>query len=182
MKILVLNSGSSSQKACLFDLAGKLPDAPPRPLWEGKIEWRENCAKLEVRTSSGVKAEQKLKRGERSVATAHLLQALLSGETRVLMGSALVWAQAALVLIMTGHWVKALMLLVSGAAVVGQVDVLVRPWVVGAHVKMLTLLVFFALLGGAKAFGILGIFIGPIVLSFALAVERPTLVSVSDNN
>ena len=44
-----------------------------------------------------------------------------------LLGSALVWAPAALVLIMTGHWVKALMLFVSGAAVVGQVDVLVRP-------------------------------------------------------
>ena len=84
MKILVLNSGSSSQKACLYDLAGKLPDAPPRPLWEGKIEWHDDCAKLEVRTSSGVKAEQRLKRGERSEATAHLLQALLSGETHVL--------------------------------------------------------------------------------------------------
>jgi acetate kinase len=84
MKILVLNSGSSSQKACLYDLAGKLSDAPPRPLWEGKIEWPDDCAKLEVRTSSGVKAEQTLKRGDRSEATAHLLQALLSGETRVL--------------------------------------------------------------------------------------------------
>ena len=84
MKILVLNSGSSSQKACLYDLAGKLPDAPPRPLWEGKIEWRDDGAKLETRTASGPKTEQQLKRGERSEATAHLLQALLSGQTRVL--------------------------------------------------------------------------------------------------
>ena len=84
MKILVLNSGSSSQKACLFDLAGKLPDGPPRPLWEGKIEWRDDCAKLETRTASGAKIEQDLKRGERSEATAQLLQALRSGETRVL--------------------------------------------------------------------------------------------------
>ncbi len=114
-----------------------------------------------------------------------------------LLGSAFVWAPAALVLIITGHWVKALVLLVWGAAVVGQVDVLVRPWVVGAHVKVHTLLVFFALLGGAKAFGILGIFVGPIVLSFALAVfdllkrtdfsfhsisEEPTWVSVHDTH
>ena len=84
MKILVLNSGSSSQKACLYDLAGKLPDGPPRPLWEGKIEWRDDCAKLETRTASGAKIEQDLKRGERSEATAQLLQALRSGETRVL--------------------------------------------------------------------------------------------------
>jgi len=47
--------------------------------------------------------------------------------------------------------------------------VLVRPWMVGAHVKVHTLLVFYALLGGAKAFGVLGIFVGPIELSFALA-------------
>jgi acetate kinase len=84
MKILVLNSGSSSQKACLYDLAGKLPDAPSPPLWEGKIEWRDDSAKLKVRASSGVKTEQKLKRGDRSEATANLLQALLSGETCVL--------------------------------------------------------------------------------------------------
>lgn len=84
MKILVLNSGSSSQKACLYDLAGKLPDAPPRPLWEGKIEWRDHGAKLEARTASGTKTQRELKRGERADATAQLLQALLSGQTRVL--------------------------------------------------------------------------------------------------
>src|SRR5947209_8160237 len=84
MKILVLNSGSSSQKACLYDFAGKLPDTPPRPFWEGKIEWRDDSAKLEVHTSSGAKTEQQLKRGECSEATAQLLQALLSGQTRVL--------------------------------------------------------------------------------------------------
>jgi acetate kinase len=84
MKILVLNSGSSSQKACLYDLARELPDAPPRPLWEGKIEWLGDCAKLEARTASGAKTEQELKRGERAEATAQLLYALVSGETRVL--------------------------------------------------------------------------------------------------
>ena len=39
MKILVLNSGSSSQKACLYEIAETLPDNPPACLWEGKIEW-----------------------------------------------------------------------------------------------------------------------------------------------
>jgi predicted PurR-regulated permease PerM len=86
------------------------------------------------------------------------------------VGSALVWAPASLVLIMTGHWMKAILLLVWGAAVVGQIDVLVRPLVVGAHVKVHTLLVFFALLGGAKAFGIIGIFVGPIILSSTLVL------------
>ena len=37
MKILVLNSGSSSQKARLYDLKSPLPDDPPEPWWEGKL-------------------------------------------------------------------------------------------------------------------------------------------------
>jgi acetate kinase len=84
MKILVLNSGSSSQKTCLFDLNDPLTDVPPKPLWEGKIEWRETRATLEVRTPSGTVSKQDLKRGERAAATAQLLQALISGETGVL--------------------------------------------------------------------------------------------------
>ena len=47
---------------------------------------------------------------------------------------------------------------------------LVRPQMFRAHVKVHTLLVFSALLGGAKAFGVIGIFVGPLVLSFALAI------------
>jgi predicted PurR-regulated permease PerM len=86
------------------------------------------------------------------------------------VGSALVWGPASILLIVSGHWVKAVLLLIWGAAVVGQVDVVVRPYVVSAHVKVHTLLVFFALLGGVEAFGIIGIFVGPVILSVTLAV------------
>lgn len=85
------------------------------------------------------------------------------------VGSALVWGPASILLILSGHWVKAVILLVWGAAVVGQVDVVVRPYVVGTRVKVHTLLVFFALLGGVEAFGIIGVFVGPVILSIALA-------------
>ncbi len=50
MKILVLNSGSSSQKACLYGLAGTLPDDPPACLWEGKIEWDGDLATSTIKT------------------------------------------------------------------------------------------------------------------------------------
>jgi predicted PurR-regulated permease PerM len=73
-------------------------------------------------------------------------------------------------LLLSGHWVKALILIVWGVAVVGQVDVLVRPYAVSARVKVHTLLVFFALLGGVEAFGIIGIFVGPVILSITMAV------------
>jgi predicted PurR-regulated permease PerM len=86
------------------------------------------------------------------------------------VGSALVWGPASILLLLSGHWVKALLLLVWGAAVVGQVDVVVRPYVVSVRVKVHTLLVFFALLGGVEAFGIIGIFVGPVILSVTMAV------------
>ncbi|TMQ27028.1 MAG: acetate kinase, partial [Nitrospirae bacterium] len=44
MKILVLNSGSSSQKSCLYEVKNTLPEHPPVPAWEGKIEWNGNHA------------------------------------------------------------------------------------------------------------------------------------------
>jgi acetate kinase len=84
VKILVLNSGSSSQKACLFDLGASLPIDPPKPLWEGKLEWRGDRAVLEARTASGLVSKENVERGDRSIATSHLLNELASGKTRVL--------------------------------------------------------------------------------------------------
>ena len=84
MKILVLNSGSSSQKSCLYELGAVLPDSPLAPLWEAKIEWREDGATLKVRTSSGKTSEQRLDKSKRAEAIAQLLKALVSGETQVL--------------------------------------------------------------------------------------------------
>jgi acetate kinase len=84
MKILVLNSGSSSQKSRLYELSGSLPDSPPAPLWEAKIEWSDKGATLKVRTSSGKSSEQKLDKSKRADAVARMLEELVSGETRVL--------------------------------------------------------------------------------------------------
>jgi acetate kinase len=55
MKILVLNSGSSSQKSCLFDLPSPLPAEPPAPLWEAEMDWggAEGVAELRVRSAIG---------------------------------------------------------------------------------------------------------------------------------
>ena len=49
MKILVLNSGSSSQKACLYEIGDTLPAHPPAPLWEGRIEWGAEDANVLVK-------------------------------------------------------------------------------------------------------------------------------------
>jgi predicted PurR-regulated permease PerM len=87
-----------------------------------------------------------------------------------IVGSAAVWLPAAIILAAGGHWWKGLILLVWGAAIVGQIDSLIRPYVISGRVKLHTLLVFFALVGGVKAFGVMGLFIGPVVLSVTLVL------------
>jgi predicted PurR-regulated permease PerM len=87
-----------------------------------------------------------------------------------LVGSTAVWGPAAIIFFITGHPWKGVILLAWGAAVVGQIDNVVRPYVISGRAKMHPLLVFFALLGGVKAFGVLGLFIGPVVVSLTLVV------------
>jgi len=82
-----------------------------------------------------------------------------------LFGSGLVWGPAALMLVLQGSWGKGLLLAVWGAAVVAQVDNIVRPWVVSGRAGSNPLLVLFGLLGGVQAFGISGIFLGPAIVS-----------------
>ncbi len=84
MKILVLNSGSSSQKARLYDLKPPLPDDPPEPQWDGKLEWRDDRATFEIRASSGAVSTENVQKSDRPAATAQLLGELVSGKTRVL--------------------------------------------------------------------------------------------------
>src|SRR5208282_788768 len=59
MKVLVLNSGSSSQKSCLYDIGETLPDNPPACLWQAKIEWEGEFAEAEVKTGHGFTEENR---------------------------------------------------------------------------------------------------------------------------
>ncbi len=86
------------------------------------------------------------------------------------VGSAVVWVPAALVLIFTGHFVKGLILLAFGTTVIGVADNIVRPWVVSETVRLHTVYVFFALLGGLQVFGVMGLFLGPVILSVTVAL------------
>jgi acetate kinase len=82
MKILVLNSGSSSQKACLYEIGDVLPDNPPSALWEGRIEWRGDTAEISVRTAKGASKKEKLKITSRELLVKDLLSTSWSGKTR----------------------------------------------------------------------------------------------------
>ncbi|MGO8795092.1 MAG: acetate kinase [Candidatus Sulfotelmatobacter sp.] len=79
MKILVLNSGSSSQKSCLYEIGEALPDDPPACLWQAKIEWQEDFADAEIRNRRNFSEKSRIRVFSRTEATEHLLHALWEG-------------------------------------------------------------------------------------------------------
>ncbi len=84
MKILVLNSGSSSQKSCLYEIGESVPDDPPACLWEGKIEWEGSVAEVSIKNANGVVRNTRTEIVPRAQAIEHLLGALWEGDTRAL--------------------------------------------------------------------------------------------------
>jgi predicted PurR-regulated permease PerM len=89
-----------------------------------------------------------------------------------LAGAAAVWVTGCLYLLAVGSWGKAIFLAVWGAGVISTADNIVRPLVLSGKVKLHTLLIFFSLLGGVRAFGIIGLFVGPIIVSVAMALLK----------
>jgi acetate kinase len=82
MKILVLNSGSSSQKSCLYEIGDSLPEHPPNPVWEAKIEWNGSAADIQVTTSKGSTVNDRVKVASRRQALEHLFRSLWEGDVR----------------------------------------------------------------------------------------------------
>src|SRR5437016_13310624 len=81
MNILVLNSGSSSQKSSLYEIGETLPDDPPAPIWEGKIEWHDKVTKAEVKNAHGVVQEGQVRVSTRAEAVEYLLGTFWKGKT-----------------------------------------------------------------------------------------------------
>ena len=84
MNVLVLNSGSSSQKSCLYAMGDTLPDAPPACVWEGKIEWIDHKAQSTIKSSRGVFRQDLTSSRSRGEAIEVLLRSLWSGETQAI--------------------------------------------------------------------------------------------------
>jgi predicted PurR-regulated permease PerM len=81
------------------------------------------------------------------------------------VGTALVWFPAVIILALTGHMIKALILMLFCSLVVGSIDNLLRPWLVGRDTQMHELMILFSTLGGLSLFGIIGFIIGPVIAS-----------------
>lgn len=87
-----------------------------------------------------------------------------------MVGAFIVWIPAAIYLAASGQWVKSVLLVAWGSLVIGTIDNLLRPKLVGGRTRLHELLIFFAVLGGLHVFGVLGLVLGPVVLAIALAL------------
>ena len=86
------------------------------------------------------------------------------------VGAGIVWVPAAIFLAVGGAWVKAAVLTVFGVLVIGLVDNLLRPLLVGRDTKMPDYLILLSTLGGLTLVGITGFVLGPVIAALFLTL------------
>jgi len=86
------------------------------------------------------------------------------------LGAFVIWVPAAIALASQGMWTRALILAGWGLLVVHPVDNFLGPVLVGTTLRLHTLLIFFAVVGGMAAFGASGIVLGPVTLAVTLSL------------
>jgi predicted PurR-regulated permease PerM len=96
------------------------------------------------------------------------LMALLSLLPAV--GTALVWLPVAIYFLATGEVVKGVILIVFGVLVIGLVDNILRPILVGKDTRMPDYVVLISTLGGIAVFGLNGFVLGPVIAALFITV------------
>jgi predicted PurR-regulated permease PerM len=85
-------------------------------------------------------------------------------------GTALIWVPAAIFLFIQGAFLKGIILLGLGVFVISMVDNLLRPLLISTKTNIHPLLLFFSVLGGIQAFGLIGLVAGPLIMTLSLTL------------
>ncbi|HEY2133435.1 MAG TPA: AI-2E family transporter [Acetobacteraceae bacterium] len=106
-----------------------------------------------------------------------LLGVVAGGLSVLPIGAPTVWIPAGFWLMASGHTFWGIALLVYGGVAVSGADTVIRPYFIARGAQLPFLLTMLGVLGGALAFGLLGIFLGPVLLGvgFALVNEWATI-------
>lgn len=86
------------------------------------------------------------------------------------LGPAIIWIPAAVILVLQGEVVNGIVLTAIGAIVIGNIDNLLRPRLVGKDAQMPDLMILFGTLGGLAMFGISGVITGPIIAALFITL------------
>jgi predicted PurR-regulated permease PerM len=87
-----------------------------------------------------------------------------------MVGSSVIWVPTAIYLAAAGHYGKAVALALWGALVIGTIDNILRPKLVGERARLHELLIFFSVLGGLQIWGPLGLVLGPVMIAITIAL------------
>jgi len=85
------------------------------------------------------------------------------------VGAGLIWGPVAIYLMAVGKWVPGLILVAFGAGVIGLVDNILRPILVGRDTKLPDYMVLLSTLGGIVLFGMNGFVVGPLIAALFVA-------------
>ena len=83
-------------------------------------------------------------------------------------GTALVWGPAAVYLLYYGMIGKGIFLIIWGLLAVGMIDNFLRPYFISKRLGFHVVLSFIGIVGGMSAFGLLGVFLGPLLLALMM--------------
>jgi predicted PurR-regulated permease PerM len=87
-------------------------------------------------------------------------------------GTPLVWLSVVGYLLFQAEYVRAVLMLAWGTAIVGTADNVIRPLIIGGRTQIPTIFLFFGILGGLQAYGFLGVFLGPALIAILVAFIR----------
>jgi predicted PurR-regulated permease PerM len=85
------------------------------------------------------------------------------------LGATSVWLPASIWLIIQEEFLKGIVLGLYGFFVISMIDNFIKPMIIGESTKIPVFILFFTILGGLQVYGVLGIFLGPIILSLGMA-------------
>ena len=88
------------------------------------------------------------------------------------LGTAIVWGSVSVYLLVTGHLVKGIIMIAWGVLLVHPTDNVLRPLLISNATHVPFIIVMFGVIGGVAAVGLVGIFVGPVILAIGLAVWR----------
>lgn len=88
------------------------------------------------------------------------------------LGAATIWVPLAVYLVIMQSYVKAIILCIVGIGLISIVDNVMKPAIIGEKTKLPYFLLFFGILGGIKLYGLLGVFLAPVILSLFFSLVK----------
>ena len=87
------------------------------------------------------------------------------------VGPTIIWVPAAIVLFLTGSYVKGILMVVFGFVVLGYIDNVLKPKMIGDKIQLSSFAILLGVMGGLELFGIIGLFLGPVVIALLVTFK-----------